>query len=261
MPLAVVKISSKVCTDSNGFRIDLLRQYANITVLAKSDGWTIIWVVSGAIAGGEHELGIKVSHDDIVGQQGAAAVGQVPLMTAWMEAFRQHRIKVGQLLLIYPDLSQRGKSVRATVEWLWAHNVVILANENDPVRPDEILEVETFGDNARLALLFAQLAEADLLVLLGAEPGVRKRDPRVDPEAEIIPVIRNLTAEELAQISPAPSGTGRGGMQANVAAAWEASEKMKAIIADGREPKNLLRIFRGEDIGTIFPSRTSHSVV
>ena len=68
---------------------------------------------------------------------------------------------------------------RATVEALLAHGVVPIVNENDTVATEEI----RYGDNDRLAARTAQLARADLLILLSDVDGLYTADPRRDPAA------------------------------------------------------------------------------
>src|SRR5699024_1854278 len=92
-----------------------------------------------------------------------------------------------------------------------------VVNENDTVATEEI----RYGDNDRLAARVAQLARADLLVLLSDVDGLYTADPRRDAGARHVPHVAELTAEIVA-MGAGPNGeagVGTGGMATKLDAA------------------------------------------
>ncbi|KAK0350921.1 hypothetical protein LTR94_027057, partial [Friedmanniomyces endolithicus] len=122
---------------------------------------------------------------------------------------------------------------RATIEALLSHGVIPIVNENDTVATEEI----RYGDNDRLAARAAQLAKADLLILLSDVDGLYTSDPRSDPSAAHLALIPALTAEILSMGggANAQAGVGTGGMATKLAAAQIArSAGCATIIASGQ---------------------------
>jgi glutamate 5-kinase len=130
-------------------------------------------------------------------------------------------------------------------------------NENDVVSIDEIEEMK-FGDNDNLSAMVANLIDADLLVLLTDVGGLYTADPHYDPQAKLIHRVDNIDAavEQLAYKTANHHGTG--GMTTKIQAAKLAiSSGTNVIIVNGREPDVLLRVDKGESIGTFFPAQVS----
>ena len=125
--------------------------------------------------------------------------------------------------------------------------VVPVVNENDTVAFDEI----RFGDNDTIGALIANLVEADLLVILTDQRGMYDQDPRLNPQARLLPEAR-AGDPELERMSGAGGSFGRGGMLTKVRAAAKAARSgTSTLIAWGREPEVLTRIASGETIGTL----------
>jgi glutamate 5-kinase len=98
---------------------------------------------------------------------------------------------------------------------LLALGAVPVVNENDTIATAEI----RFGDNDRLAARVAQMVSADMLVLLSDIDGLYTADPRHDPAAQHIPLIREIGPEIEAMAGAAPPGYSSGGMVTKLAAA------------------------------------------
>jgi glutamate 5-kinase len=99
--------------------------------------------------------------------------------------------------------------------------------------------------------------EADALVILTDQAGLYEADPRQHPGAALV---RERDAGDPALESMA-GGTGsdfaKGGMLTKVQAAARAARSgAHTVIASGREPDVLLRLARGERIGTLLTART-----
>ena len=126
-------------------------------------------------------------------------------------------------------------------------------NENDAVADEEI----RFGDNDRLAALVANLVAASHLVLLTDTPGLLTADPRLDPSATLIDVVRSIDESLEGVAGRSRSGVGSGGMASKVAAARMATwSGVTTVIAPAREETPLLRALSGQhDFGTTFEPR------
>lgn len=231
----VVKIGSSLLIDAATRQPtrDWLAAVASDLAALKADGREVIVVSSGSIALGRGRLpALGARLED---KQAAASVGQSLLMAAWSGALDPHGLIAGQVLLTRDDTERRRRwlNARATVEALLTHGVIPIVNENDTVATEEI----RYGDNDRLAARTAQLARADLLILLSDVDGLYTADPRRDPNAVHLPLIETLTPDILAMGggANADAGVGTGGMATKLAAAQIArSAGCATIIASGQ---------------------------
>ncbi len=92
------------------------------------------------MAAGVAELGIPPKPNDVVFQQVAAATGQSVLMAKYRELFKQHGLKVAQILLTAEDLSNRASYVHTcnVLGMLIKTGVIPIINENDVTSVDEL---------------------------------------------------------------------------------------------------------------------------
>ena len=233
----IVKIGSSLLIDSATGTADAawLRGFAADVARLRAADKEVLIVSSGAVALGRARLGLpparKLSLDE---KQAAAAAGQSLLMRAWEDAFAPHAIAPAQLLLTRGDTEERRRwlNARSTVETLLRLGALPIVNENDTVATEEL----RYGDNDRLAARVAQLAGADLLVLLSDVDGLYTADPRAVPEARHIARVAELTPELEAMAGSADArGVGTGGMASKLAAARIAQGAGCAtLIAEGR---------------------------
>ena len=194
----------------------------------------MILVSSGAIAVGRRHLGLAGRRLRLEEKQAAAATGQIRLAHAYQEALARHGITVAQILLTLDDTEERRRhlNARATFAQLLALGAVPVVNENDTVATAEI----RFGDNDRLAARVAQMTSADMLVLLSDIDGLYTADPRKDPDARHIPMVREIGPEIEAMAGEAAPGYSSGGMVTKLAAARIAmSAGCRMLIAQGKE--------------------------
>lgn len=210
-------------------------------------GKQVLVVSSGAVALGRRRLGLTARKTTLPEKQAAAAAGQSLLMRAWEEAFEPHGIGVAQILLTRDDTETRRRwlNARATTETLMGLGVVPVVNENDTVVTEEI----RYGDNDRLAARVAQMAGADLLVLLSDIDGLYTADPRKSPKAAHIPLVSEITTEiaGMAEGANAAAGVGTGGMATKIAAARIArAAGCATLITLGARPRPLAAIAAGE---------------
>lgn len=215
----VIKIGSALLVDEKTSAVHH-QWFANIAAeiaqLWRQDK-QIILVSSGAIALGKRHLNFDRSRFLLEEQQAAAAVGQIRLAHAYQEAMAKHGIAVAQLLLTLEDSENRQRylNARNTLETLLRLKVIPIINENDTVTTAEI----RYGDNDRLSARVAQMAVADVLVLLSDIDGLYTADPRRDSQAQFIPEVHELTPAIEAMGQGAMSAYGTGGMKTKLAAA------------------------------------------
>ena len=215
----------------------------------------IIMVSSGAIAEGMKRLGWTTRPHEINELQAAAAVGQMGLVQMYETKLREQGLGSAQVLLTHADLADRERylNARSTLLTLLRLGVVPVINENDTVVNDEI----KFGDNDTLGALVANLVEADALVILTDQQGLFSADPRKNPDARFITQAQagDPVLEEMA--GGAGSSIGKGGMITKILAAKRAAGSgASTVIAWGRQPDVLLRLSRGEAMGTLLVAPT-----
>src|SRR5580700_9281075 len=178
----VVKIGSALLVDDDGgVRRAWLDALADDVARCRGRQQELILVSSGAIAVGRRHLGLRGRALRLEEKQAAAATGQIRLAHAYQEALARHHITVAQILLTLDDTEERRRhlNARATFAQLLSLGAVPVVNENDTIATAEI----RFGDNDRLAARVAQMASADMLVLLSDIDGLYTADPRNDPAA------------------------------------------------------------------------------
>ena len=254
----VIKIGSRVLTcEDNGLDLALIAGLASEVAALRAQGHEVIIVSSGAVAAGRRELGIEGRPRSIPQKQAAAAIGQSRLMRTYEEAFAAFNHKVAQILLTRDDLANRLRflNARATLDTLLSFGVIPVINENDTVVVEEI----KFGDNDNLSALVTNLAEAHLLVILTDIDGFYDSDPRSNPDAKLIHLVRSITRETERAAGGSASTVGTGGMVTKLAAARKAGQSgVPTLMLNGKVPGILTEAFAGSEVGTLFmPARES----
>ena len=253
----VVKVGSSLVTNEGRGLIEAaIGEWCRQLAALVQDGREVVMVSSGAIAEGMKRLGWRTRPHELNELQAAAAVGQMGLAQMYETKLRESNLGSAQVLLTHADLADRERylNARSTLVTLLALGVVPVINENDTVVNDEI----KFGDNDTLGALVANLVEADALVILTDQKGLYSADPRKDPAATFVheAVAGDPALEAMA--GGAGSSLGRGGMITKILAAKRAAGSgASTVIAWGREPDALLRLSRGEAIGTLLVAQTA----
>ena len=252
----VIKVGSSLVTnDGRGLDTAAIARWAAQIAQLRALGKRCVLVSSGAIAEGLQRLGWAKRPKAMHQLQAAAAVGQMGLVQCYETCFREHGLATAQVLLTHADMADRQRylNARSTLRTLLKFGVIPVINENDTVVTDEI----KFGDNDTLGALVANLVEADALIILTDQAGLYDADPRKGPVAKLI--------EERAASDPTlesvAGGSGsvfaKGGMLTKVLAARRAARSgAHTVIASGREEEVLLRIARGERVGTLLTAGT-----
>lgn len=251
----VIKVGSSLIIGEDGaHRRTWLASLAEDIALLKKQGKEIIIVTSGAVALGRKAMGYGMRPLELEEKQAAAACGQAPLLAAWSEAFGAD-LAPALVLLTADDSTERRRylNARNTLDTLLAkNNIVPLINENDTVATAEI----RFGDNDRLSARVAQMAGADLLVLLSDIEGLYDADPRKNKAAKFIAEVASITPEIESYAGGAGSDVGSGGMITKIAAGkiavgagcsmiiakGEGVHPLKALMEGGRHTKFIAKV-------------------
>lgn len=246
---AVVKLGTQLLTDPKTGRLDphYLAAVAKEVAQLRGRGIHVTIVSSGAIGAGVAELSLPKRPTDLAALQAVAAVGQRRLMDAWADAFEPFKMPVAQLLLTREDIDDRTRflNVRNTVHAAHELGAVPIINENDTISTDELIKI-TFGDNDILAAMVSAALRAHLLVLLSNVDGLLDESGQSVRLVESVEQARQLVREE-------KSALGKGGMNSKLDAArmvTDAGEVM--VVANGRDENVLVRLFDGEEVGTLF---------
>ena len=249
MKTIVVKVgSSTVADDQLRLRRRLLAGLTADVAGLVHGGRRVVLVSSGAIACGQHVLGMTERPRMIPALQAASAVGQGRLFAHYQRLFSDHELTAAQVLLTSEDFARRSSYVNArnTLRRLLAWGTVPVVNENDTTATDEI----RFGDNDVLAAQVAIMLRADLLLLLTDRDGLFTADPSRDQAARL--VTRVERPEDLAALDVREhSRRGAGGMRGKMAAAFmAAAADVRTVVGNGSRPGILAAAARGEAVGT-----------
>ena len=246
----VIKVGSTLVTNrGQGLDHEAIGRWAAQMAELRAMGKQVVMVSSGAIAEGVQRWGWSKRPTDIHELQAAAAVGQMGLVQVYETSFAKYGIRTAQVLLTNADLAdeQRYQNARMTLLTLLKHGVVPIINENDTVVTDEI----KFGDNDTLGALVTNLIQADALIILTDQGGLYSADPRKDPSATLIQDAVAGDSQLEAMAGGAGSDIGTGGMLTKVLAAKLAAKSgASTVIASGLEANVLVRLAKGESIGS-----------
>lgn len=240
----VVKIGTTTITEggnplNTAFMSDIARQTSKLVYAGRQ----VPIVSSGAV-----DLGRKIDSDIPVGSDGdreAALYGQPLLMAEWIKAFKPFNVIAGQCLFTENDLHEGSALLKQSIVRKKRRPCVHIINANDAVNRYEIDRIPESADNDKLAKRIATDIKADLLLLLSDVNGVKDKSGNT---IETIRADENIEERVIFTRSSRPSG-----MKSKCESAQEAArQNIRTVIANGREKNILLRIARGERIGTSF---------
>jgi glutamate 5-kinase len=226
----VLKLGSRVLTGGSGAILpERIRMYA-AAIAANRDVETVL-VSSGAVAAGYPSVGYSKVPADARKRQTAAAVGQTLLMHRYTEAFMEHGISIGQVLLTADSIHDRRRYVNARQAFsaMFAAGVVPVVNENDAIAADE---TDTkVGDN-----------------VYDGDP--TRNGARVIPFAATAAELRPYCYRKR-------GGESRGGMHTKLEAAEKAAAYgVPTVIASGSDPQALDAVYAGHPTGTRIAAAT-----
>jgi glutamate 5-kinase len=248
----VAKIGTASITDDRGvIDVAAVAKLSDEVAALRGDGHEVIVVSSGAVAAGVAALGLSARPTDMQTLQAISAAGQSRLVEAYNRELARHGLVGAQVLLDPHDFVDRTQYLhaRSTIERLLELGCVPVVNENDAIANDEL----RYGDNDRLAALLANSMNADVLVLLTDMDGVYTSDPRRDPSATLIPLVRVGDPLLAVRAEAGGSGRGSGGMASKLTAARMASwSGIRSVIARASRPDVLAGAVSAELVGTTF---------
>ncbi len=234
----VVKIGSSSVTRATGPDPVLLTSALDAAISARSIGWNVALISSGAVSSGSvylsRTLRLRPS------KRLAAAVGQPFLMDIYRSVSEISGSHVCQILISESDLHSPAamSALASLLDECARAGVVPILNGNDVT--------DMFGsDNDAVATGIAVASGADKLLLLTDVPGVYRGHPE---ESDLL---TDLPADGLGSIQISKTGTGRGGMGSKLRAAELAAYNgIETHIADARTSDVITRCVKGERIGT-----------
>ncbi len=212
----VIKVGSLAVTDeTGGVSPKKIAALVEELMELKKRGLFPILVSSGAINSGRSfvkkpdEKKMMISY-----QQAAAAIGQPLLMKAYVDALAVYKVNGAQILVTHDDFkeSKRFLNIRNTLNRLIENDILPIVNENDTVSYDEI----TVGDNDQLAVMIAQVADAEKLLLLTEADGLFNKNPKEKDAIRFdeVDFTDNFAGVKIA----AKTSVGRGGMDTKLKA-------------------------------------------
>lgn len=254
----VIKVGTSTLTyDTGKINFTRMEKLAQVICDLMNQGKEVVLVSSGAIGVGVGKLKLERRPNTVREKQAVAAVGQCELMHLYSKFFAEYGHIVGQILLTR-DVVEENRTrtnVINTFESLLEKGILPIVNENDSVATDEIESGENriFGDNDTLSAIVAKLIEADLLVILSDIDGFYDQDPHKNPEARLIDIVEEVTPEIETLAGGAGSNRGTGGMITKLHAAKIANHAgVDMVLATGKDPRILLDILEGKNVGTLF---------
>jgi glutamate 5-kinase len=248
----VVKVGTSTLAFPNG-KTNYTRLEKITMVLADlmSCGKQVVLVTSGAIGVGAGRIKMDAPPESLIARQALAAIGQVELIRLYQKFFEEYNQMVAQVLLTPEGLDDpvRFTNAQNTLNQLISMKILPVINENDTVSTREI----QFGDNDQLSARVAAMVQADLLVILSDIDGLYSSDPRKDPEAKILSEVFEISEEIEQSASGSGSSFAKGGMASKIAAAKICrASGIDMVIINGDNPKNILKVISGMEIGTLF---------
>ena len=259
----VIKLGTNILRNDEG-NVSLPRIYSFIEDISSlvNAGKEVILVTSGAVGLGKKRLGLEGTTGTAL-KQACAAIGQSKLMKIYESGFDTYNLVAAQILLTEDDFSLRKRylSLRTTLNKLLELGAIPIINQNDTVSTIEVDEMYEhmqvcFSDNDKLSALVASELDADLLLILSDVDGLYDKNPKENPDAKIIYVVEEVSDEILSLGTDASAG-GRGGMRTKLKAARLVTRfGGKVLIANGKIPFVIKKVFAGENIGTMFLPQT-----
>ena len=211
-------------------------------VKLRKDGHMVVIVSSGAIGVALRRMDLEKRPKHLSQIQALAAIGQCRLMSLWDQLFTHLRQPVAQVLLTRGDIADRTQYLNAqsTFSELLSMGVVPIVNENDTLAVAEI----KFGDNDTLSAITAAMVQADFLFLMTDVDCLYDKNPRLNPEAKPVEVVRHISDLDV-DVSTAGSGLGTGGMSTKIVAARLAtSAGVTTVVTKSAKPGNILEILQ-----------------
>ncbi|WP_199610426.1 glutamate 5-kinase [Flocculibacter collagenilyticus] len=250
---AVIKIGSAlIAPDGKSVSAKYLLPIARFITDSRDQGKEVILVSSGSVAAGRQHIATGGHPPSLTSKQAMAAVGQTMMMANWTRFFD---FPCAQILITHGDLRDRRRyvNIKNTLRELLTNNILPIVNENDSVATEEL----KVGDNDNLAALVALVSEADALFICSDIDGVYNADPRQDKNAQLIPVINEVTADIHQLAGGTTNKLATGGMKTKIQAAEKATTNgINTMIVNGENGYVFDQLSQNKLIGTWFKAQT-----
>lgn len=237
----IVKIgSSTIIEGKSRVDVELINDIARQVSTLFNAGVRVVIVSSGAVDNGN--LLIRRSGKDKQSKRTEALFGQTELTSKWTTAFEKYGVIVGVHLISENDL---GKAKEFLSDEVMNIGVLVI-NGYDAVNDsdEETRRKQVTADNDKLAAFVSRSIGVDTSVFLTDKDGVMDRDDKLIRYVDRLEDIREMIAQ---------TGSGTGGMWGKCVEADNlAREGQRSFIANGKAQNVLLRIARGENLGTRF---------
>lgn len=252
--VVAIKVGSNVITNKQGLPdeqiiVDISKQIKTL----KDEGYQVLLISSGAVAAGKSLYQFQKKTDTVVQRQVLASIGQVKLISLYKDVFEKQGMLCSQVLVTKEDFKSRTHylNMQNCLSALLSNQIVPIINENDVVSVTELM----FTDNDELAGLVSAMMNTAMLIILTNVDGIYDGDPEL-PGTTLLTTYdaKKINLQQIA--TGKKSGFGRGGILTKC----QTSEKIASMgipvhIANGRTENIILKILRGEEIGTRFPAR------
>lgn len=245
---AVIKVGSAlIAPDGEACTGRFLLSIARFITASREKGKEVILVSSGSVAAGRGSVATK-HQPSIAEKQAMAAIGQTQMMANWSRFFD---FPCAQLLLTYDDLHNRTRyvNIKNTLRELLKNQALPIINENDTVAVNEL----KVGDNDNLAAYAALVAQADTLIICSDIDGLYNADPRINPNALLIPRVEEIDQSIYDLAGGAGSKVGTGGMLTKLQAADKCTKSgIQTLIVNGQKGEVFDHLADGAIDGTLF---------
>jgi glutamate 5-kinase len=241
MKSIVVKLGSSSVTRTTGPDPVVLTSALDAALHARSLGWSVTLVTSGAVSSGAAYL--TRASDVRPSSRLAAAVGQPFLMDIYRSVSEISGKHVCQILISEDDLRAPAAvaSVCAVLSECADAGIVPIVNGND-------VTDARGSDNDAVAVAIAVASGADKLLLLTDVHGVLDKPQHGGSH------LPDLPASRIRSVRATGAGTGRGGMRSKLRAVELAAYNgIESHIANARTPGVITGCIKGEPAGTRIP--------
>lgn len=241
MKSIVVKLGSSSVTRTTGPDPVVLTSALDAALHARSLGWNVTLVTSGAVSSGAAYL--TRASDVRPSSRLAAAVGQPFLMDIYRSVSEISGKHVCQILISEDDLRSPAAvaSVSAVLSECADAGIVPIVNGND-------VTDARGSDNDAVAVAIAVASGADKLLLLTDVHGVLDKPQHGGSH------LPDLPASRIRSVRTTAAGTGRGGMRSKLRAVELAAYNgIESHIANARTPGVITGCIKGEPAGTRIP--------
>lgn len=242
----VIKLGTSSLVDENTRepRIANMSNIVETAVKLRRAGHRIVIVSSGAIAFGMKRVGMDEKPKQLAAVQALASIGQGRLIGLFDDLFRQVGQPIAQVLLTRNDIIDftQFRNATNTLQQLLEMGIIPIVNENDTLSVAEI----KFGDNDTLSAITAGMIHADYLFLMTDVECLYTDNPRTNPNAQPVVLVKNIDDLAVATDSVAAgagSKVGTGGMTTKLIAAELATNAgVTTIITLSLQPQCILDI-------------------